>query len=104
MVCRRRKQSRLEQNFKIPCIQALGTFNSGAGKISDNDFFIAANTDRQDIMLRIPAITDSRKWYRIADTSIEDETSLLSVENAETLISQDRYVLPASSMLILVAK
>lgn len=82
----------------------LGTFNSGAGKISDNDFFIAANTDRQDIMLRIPAITDSRKWYRIADTSIEDETSLLSVENAETLISQDRYVLPASSMLILVAK
>lgn len=82
----------------------LGTFNSGAGKISDNDFFIAANTDRQDIMLRIPVITDSRKWYRIADTSIEDETSLLSVENAETLISQDRYVLPASSMLILVAK
>lgn len=82
----------------------LGTFNSGAKKISDNDFFIAANTDRQDIMLRIPAITDSRKWYRIADTSIEDETSLLSVENAETLISQDRYVLPASSMLILVAK
>ena len=82
----------------------LGTFDSGAGKISDNDFFIAANTDRQDIMLRIPAITDSRKWYRIADTSIEDETSLLSVENAETLISQDRYVLPASSMLILVAK
>lgn len=82
----------------------LGTFDSGAKKISDNDFFIAANTDRQDIMLRIPAITDSRKWYRIADTSIEDETSLLSVENAETLISQDRYVLPASSMLILVAK
>lgn len=82
----------------------LGTFDSGAGKISDNDFFIAANTDRQDIMLRIPAITDSRKWYRVADTSIEDETSLLSVENAETLLSQDRYVLPASSMLILVAK
>lgn len=82
----------------------LGTFDSGAKKNSDNDFFIAANTDRQDIMLRIPAITDSRKWYRIADTSIEDETSLLSVENAETLISQDRYVLPASSMLILVAK
>lgn len=82
----------------------LGTFDSGAKKISDNDFFIAANTDRQDIMLRIPAITDSRKWYRVADTSIEDETSLLSVENAETLLSQDRYVLPASSMLILVAK
>lgn len=82
----------------------LGTFDSGAGKISDNDFFIAANTDRQDIMLRIPAIKDSRKWYRVADTSIEDETSLLSVENAETLLSQDRYVLPASSMLILVAK
>ena len=82
----------------------LGAFDSGTEKISDNDFFIAANTDRQDIMLRIPAITDSRKWYRIADTSIEDETSLLSVENAETLLSQDRYVLPASSMLILVAK
>lgn len=81
-----------------------GDFVSGAEKISDNDFFIAANTDRQDIMLRIPAITDSRKWYRVADTSIEDETSLLSVEKSEPLLSQDRYVLPASSMLVLVAK
>lgn len=81
-----------------------GDFVSGAEKISDNDFFIAANTDRQDIMLRIPAITDSRRWYRVADTSIEDETSLLSVEKSEPLLSQDRYVLPASSMLVLVAK
>lgn len=92
------------KSSRFLAFRLLGTFDSRAKKISDNDFFIAANTDRQDIMLRIPAITDSRKWYRIADTSIEDETSLLSVENAETLISQDRYVLPASSMLILVAK
>ncbi len=72
--------------------------------INDCDFFVAANTDRQDVMVKIPTITDSRKWYRLADTSIEDETSLLSVETAENLLSQTRYVIPANSLLILVAK
>ncbi len=68
------------------------------------DFFVAANTDRQDIMIRIPPLKDARKWYRIADTSIEDDTSMLSVENAEKLFAQNKYVLPSSSMLVLVAK
>ncbi len=83
----------------------LGATNTVSDKKeNDNDFFIAANTDRQDVMVRIPAMADSRKWYRIADTSIEDESSLISINNAEELISQSRYVLPASSMLVLVAK
>jgi hypothetical protein len=49
-------------------------------------------------------LKDARKWYRIADTSIEDDTSMLSVENAEKLFAQNKYVLPSSSMLVLVAK
>lgn len=75
-----------------------------SGGTPGSDFYIAANTDRKDILVRIPTAQLSRRWYRIADTSIEDDSSMLSVENAEALLTQERYVLPASSLLILVSK
>ena len=65
---------------------------------------MAANTDRNDVMVRLPTIKDDRKWYRVADTSIEDESCILEVEKAEELLAQERYILPANSMLVLVAK
>ena len=74
------------------------------GEKPDNDFFVAANTDRTDAMIRLPTIKDGRKWYRVADTSIEDESCILDVENAESLLAQERYILPSVSMLVLVAK
>ncbi len=70
----------------------------------DNDFFVAANTDRQDAMVKIPTLSDSRKWYRVCDTSIEDDTCILDVDSAEDLMSQARYVIPGESMIVLVAK
>lgn len=73
-------------------------------KICDNDFFIAANADRTDCMVKLPTPPNGKKWYRIADTSIESEDSILSDENAEKLPGQERYVLPANSLVVLMAK
>ena len=70
----------------------------------DDTFYIAANTDRIDVMLRLPTLSDGKRWYRIADTSIDSEDAILSKENAENLRAQERYVLPSSSMIILIAK
>ena len=88
---------------KISRFLAFKLSASACGE-EDADFFVAANTDRQDIMVKIPPADDGMKWYRIADTSIEDDTVLLEMDEAEELISQSRYVLPANSMLILASK
>jgi hypothetical protein len=70
----------------------------------DDDFFVAANTDRLDIMIKLPTLSDGKRWYRIADTSIENETSILSKDTAENLRAQERYVVPAGALIVLIAK
>ena len=81
---------------------------SGANSLNDdgkpdNDFYIAASTDRHDTMVTIPSLKDGRTWYRVADTSIEADDSMVLEGRAEQLRSQGRYVLPAGSMVILMA-
>ncbi|MBQ1870365.1 MAG: glycogen debranching protein GlgX [Treponema sp.] len=70
----------------------------------DNDFYIAMSTDRHDTLVTIPTLKDGRRWYRVADTSIEADDSLVLEGRIEQLHSQSRYVLPAGSMIILMAK
>lgn len=70
----------------------------------DNDFYIAMSTDRHDTMVTIPSLKDGRSWYRVADTSIEADDSMVLEGRIEQLHSQGRYVLPAGSMVILMAK
>ncbi|MCQ2248374.1 MAG: glycogen debranching protein GlgX [Treponema sp.] len=70
----------------------------------DNDFFVVANTDRQDVMVKLPTLTNRRKWFRVVDTSIEDDSCILDVETAEPLSAQEHYIVPAGSMLVLAAK
>ena len=71
---------------------------------SDDDFYIAANSDKRDIMVTLPTLTDGRKWYRVADTSIEGDDALLRDDNFEQLRAKGRYVIPGSSLIILIAK
>ncbi len=71
---------------------------------SDNDFYIAANTDRHDAMVTLPTLTGGRKWYRVADTSIEGDDAIMPTGRFEELWSQGRYVIPASSLIVLIAK
>lgn len=87
----------------------LGFKISGAGSrhedgTSDNDFYIAANTDIYDITLSLPLPPRGKKWYRVVDTSIEGKDCIATEENEELLNEQMRYVLPASGFLILMSK
>ena len=70
----------------------------------DNDFYIAANTDRHDVMVTLPSLPEGEQWYRVADTSIEADDSIVEFGRCEPLRSQGRYVVPAGAMIILIAK
>lgn len=75
----------------------------------DNDFFIVFNMDIKDTIVTIPqpsANDDTlpRKWFRMVDTSINSLNSILIDGQEEELISQEKYVVPANSIVILMSK
>ena len=70
---------------------------------ADNDFYIAVNADRQDILVTLPCTEDGKKWYRVADTS-DEKLPFVKKGEAELLRSQGRYVVPSGSLIILIAK
>ncbi len=81
----------------------LGGRATGLAK-EDNDFFIAMNMDIHDMTITIPMPSEGRKWYRLIDTSIENRTNVLLAPQAETLNSQEHYVILANSILVLLGK
>ena len=70
----------------------------------DDDFYVAANSDRHDIVVTLPTLGAKRKWYRVADTSIDADDAITPIGREEELRAQSRYVVPASSLVILIAK
>lgn len=71
---------------------------------SDADFFVAANSDFHDIMVMLPLLKNGKRWYRLADTSIVTDDSICLPGFEEELPGQSRYVVPSSSLVILMAK
>ncbi len=70
----------------------------------DNDFYVAINTDIHDLTVVLPSPSIGRSWFRLIDTSITDQTSALWEGMEDVLSSQDRYVVPANSVVVLIAK
>lgn len=82
-----------------------GAFKANALHQYDCDIYVAANTDRHDIVVTLPNLTDQNKrWYRAADTSIDDVDAVTIVGNEEPLVSQARYVVPCGALVVLIAK
>lgn len=82
----------------------MGTYVINEDGNPDDDFYVAANTDRHDIVATIPTPRAGKKWYRVADTSIDDENAIMLSGKEELLKSQSRYVVPGGSLVILIAK
>lgn len=82
----------------------FGQYCKNADGNADNDFYIAANTDRQDIMVTIPTPLPNKKWYLLADTSDDSDNSIMEEDKIEQLREQEHYVIPANSLIILIAK
>ena len=70
----------------------------------DNDFYVMANTDIHDVVAILPLPPKGTQWYRVADTSIEEDDAIREEGNEEVLPSQKRYVVPSSSLIVLIAK
>lgn len=81
-----------------------GKVQDGENQICDNDFYIAFNTDIHDKTITLPQPSTGKKWFRIADTSIENDTSILEEKNAEPLFSQEKFVILSGSSIILMSK
>lgn len=71
---------------------------------ADNDFYVAANTDRHDVVAMLPTLFDGKKWYRVADTSIDADDAITLLGKEEELQGQSRYLVPANSLVILMTK
>ena len=72
------------------------------GLSSDLIFYIAINTDIHDKTITLPLPSAEKKWYRTIDTSMEENEILIG--NEEELKSQEKYVLLANSIIVLISK
>ena len=70
----------------------------------DNDFYIAGNTDIYDVTMTLPTLSKGKKWYYVADTSVVGDEGFAEPGKETLLQEQQRYVLPAASFVILIAK
>ena len=104
-----------DQNGKNPdwgemkrflAFKLLGSAVSGKDGKNDSDFYVAGNTDIYDVTVTLPTLAKGKKWYCIADTSVTDEKyeKFIAEGKEELLNSQQRYVLPANTFVILMAK
>jgi glycogen operon protein len=71
---------------------------------TDNDFYVAFNTDIYDLTIVLPALANGKKWYRTADTSLDSPEDVCEGGKEEPLRDQLRYVLLADSMVVLMSR
>lgn len=69
----------------------------------DSDLYFAINTDAHDMNLILPSLADGKVWARVLDTSFPEGEEILEAGKEEILGSQNRYVIPAKSYVILMA-
>ena len=89
--------------------RAVGIGDANELGTEDDDFYIAFNMDIHDITVTIPQPScrddgTPRTWFRMVDTSMENLNSALFDGQEEPLNSQEKYVVLANSIVVLVAK
>ena len=72
--------------------------------IDDNDFYLMFNSSTHDVTVTIPPSIESKKWYRVIDTSLEEPYDFLSNGDEEILQNQVRYILPARACAVLLSR
>ena len=61
-------------------------------------------TDIYDLTITLPALSEGKKWYRVADTSFSSPEDITESGMEELLREQRRYVLVSGSSIILMSK
>lgn len=78
-------------------------FRLGGEVFGDRDFYVAFNTDIHDRTVTVPVPSKGKSWYRVIDTSIENESSILESGAEEKLSNQGKAVILAMSALVLMS-
>ena len=71
---------------------------------SEDDFYIATNTDIYDLTITLPALPDGKKWHLSVDTSLPSPEDIFEPGNEELLREQHRYVLLSGATVVLRGK
>lgn len=94
-----------DNNAKVPDWSKMKRFLSFKLTGTDNrDYYIATNTDIYDLTITLPALSEGKKWYRVADTSFSSPEDITESGMEELLREQRRYVLVSGSSIILLSK
>lgn len=77
---------------------------SVSDSVTDNDFYIATNTDIYDLTITLPALPNGKKWYLVADTALPSPEDIFESGKEDLLREQRRYVLISGATVVLLGK
>lgn len=84
--------------------RVIGSAAPDASGNPDKDFYVAGNTDIYDVTVTLPSPGKGKRWFYVADTSVQGEMGFVEPEKEVILPEQQRYVLPSGTFVILMAK
>ncbi len=70
----------------------------------DNDFYLILNPCAEKISVVVPPPSIGTKWYRVVDTSLQAPKDFLPSGEEEILWPEEKYILSAHSMVVLMSK
>lgn len=70
----------------------------------DNDFYIMFNAGKDECLFTIAEAPSGKKWYRVADTSLESPEDIVNPGLEQAIPSQKEYLVRDRSTVILMSK
>lgn len=77
------------------------SFTMGAFEKGEPDLHVMLNADWQTLAFEIPKLNSKRKWYRLADTSLESPDDFMEKENAVPIKGKEYLVNSYSSVILI---
>lgn len=70
----------------------------------DNDFYIMFNAGKEECLFTIAEAPSGKKWFRVADTSLESPEDIVNPGLEQAIPSQKEYLVRDRSTVILMSK
>nr|WP_303652511.1 glycogen debranching protein GlgX [Paludisphaera mucosa] len=69
----------------------------------DRDFYVALNSDDQDLEFRIPSSPSGRRWRRVVDTALASPDDVVDLDAGPDVAVMSAYTVRGRSMIILAS-
>lgn len=80
------------------------TENDAANPSDSNEIYIAANAYWEPLLLILPKLPETKKWYRVADTMRVSPHEICENNKESILKKQNRYKIGPRSVVVLIGK